>query len=497
MEQAELRQKALEAIVEELAPIKERIPQIYDGLLEGQIKIVDDYIPLIPHSLSLFLELGRQDFISFVGVFYKSLNSPELVKTIEEIALSFTAHYLRALNINPTVFYNVAKVISGRNSKKKTVYVKEADYMFRLSDFVRFIYTDRLLDAYPSEFVRNLGDRLSDVDSNYKSPCDRDLPRYLLVKGPEFCLNRLQQRGSKAVHDFLLTAGREAMLEEAALFVDHAYKEAGDYVKHIFTIGLNSTFDEEHLPSELLRRFGRASWSLGYCLKKNVWNMPEEDKAIIARNTEIFNITHVHRYVPSISCFNNDSCEPLNLSLLEQNLRNWDNPDPEKPVAVFIYNQNDYNQAFDRMYESISALQGAYAVYLFEANTSYSAMIQAKRLSSHVGRKIDLLFIGGHGTPHSILMGPKDTTDNYIDFSWFIGTSSVLADDAMVITYACDAGKETVAGNLFNRLIDKRTYLAPKGCPQGFKWIFNEKWLVTSVEFNCNEGTACYTPLPE
>ncbi len=269
---------------------------------------------------------------------------------------------------------------------------------------------------------------------------------------------------------------------------DHICREAGDFVSKVRIS--SDFFDEEKTLDDLFNRFGRASWSVANFLRDRVWDLDEEDQNTIRKNTEIFNITHVQRYFVGayLGCLNFD--QDLDLSLLEQNLKNWKDPNKEKPVAVFVLNQNDHHFGYAEAYKQIVELKDSHNVYVFEADNSYLAQGQIAELNSHLGRLIDVLVVGGHGSDKGILMGNSYYSSSpYITGAWFDDISYALADDAIVVADACNIAKDE--DNMFSNRNDERTYFAAKGISHGFEWV-KEDGLVTGVEFNCEEGTACY-----
>jgi hypothetical protein len=483
---AELRQRALEAIVKEIAPLKERgLNEVYLELLTGAETRLNELMPLIPNTLSLFLQLGHRSFVSCFNDFCRGRpDSQKHIDVLEQLASHFLAGELSEYHVNYVVFNDTAATIVRRNSVDV---IGEAKYMFALSPEVRTIYTNVALDKESHEFRRELAGILKEID-----PSGHEIPqeglfsaKILLVKGPEFCLAHIKERGGiKGVYDLLLAAGRETLLDETRQFVDMVYREARDSAPAVLEKLCLVGFDEEYRPLRLIERFGRASWSVVYYSGKIAERLSADDDATIRRNAEMFNITHVHRYILLPS--------KKQLSLLEQNLRNWYTPIPEKPVAVCILAQNDHNGAFGAAHKDISALQEGYNVYIFEADTSFLAAEQVLGLSRHIGRKVDLLYIGGHGKPHNVLLGSEDASDNLITGGWFEEVKEGLAEDATIVMYACNTGNETKEGNMIlTHRRDNWKYFAPIGEPRGFSWGF-ERGRVVSVQFNCDEGTACY-----
>lgn len=134
-------------------------------------------------------------------------------------------------------------------------------------------------------------------------------------------------------------------------------------------------------------------------------------------------------------------------------------PKDQRPVALFLYNKDDHNRAFEaRAYPLIDTFvtHGRFRVLYYEVSDENEVISLLKSFQDN-GKKIHTLTLAGHGTPETLALGGADLGLNLPNGDPFVETEyldrddfqegdldilkSVMAPHGQIFLYSCSNGK--------------------------------------------------------
>src|SRR3989344_1789381 len=180
------------------------------------------------------------------------------------------------------------------------------------------------------------------------------------------------------------------------------------------------------------------------------------------------------------------------LPVLEMAYDNWNSKEAKKPIALAIYNRNDWNGGFKYDNDELISLKNSYHVIIFEASGNKEAEQVLRKVRLKFGKQ-PLKILAGHGSPRSINLGSvtekmsKEEVDidpNDLDFFYELRISSPSDRTGTVVLVACSTGK---GDNSLGKTIShsSRVNVIAPTCDSNTRgWVFNKKGMVVDVVYN-------------
>jgi len=192
--------------------------------------------------------------------------------------------------------------------------------------------------------------------------------------------------------------------------------------------------------------------------------------------------------------------------VLETVIKNRLNVTSNNPqlLAVVIYPKKDWNNAFSRNYHNSirELIDHEYFVVYFETRTDEEFCNALKSASCDIGKKAQLLDIGGHATRERISLGADDPSKAEIEDERFYidlsdkkemqghNLSACLSEDSVVMLRSCSAGKgkrflPNVA-NMMKAIFPQARVFAPQVQSITERYLFDKNNKVIGAEYEGN-----------
>jgi len=423
----------------------------------------------------------------------------KMLRTLEpeEIELELAKSYVKLCeNINEAVikkydgdsklcsFFGIGRLkILADKGKLNYITMEEMRFVMELSEDKSYAYDSvrRFItandqfqtDQLNAEFVNNFAAALNKIERDRVDYYELHMLAFIFgvsLLNPELGMSSIDEDYVERIEDMLFYIHNNTKNSEREVVIN-AYK-------HIVR-GPGSGVSPSHVEAggEIAESLGfydfESAFNFGYAL-----NTIGEDK--IMELYEEYNITYFARYDKEIL---EELCNAM---------------DPEykkdRPVALAVYNKNDWNGAFYQDRKKHGGLKNTYKVIVYEVENEYEFRNAIRETYKKHG-KIDVFSINGHGEPEEINMGEGNGEYYSIDMGDRVEMEHMkymFVENPKIILNSCSTGKKIDGiGAMLSDVFDA-TLWAPERPSGGIgqTYNFDEEGILRSIDYvdsNCKK----------